>query len=193
MANHQSFRNFNIFLNLATEPRRNRRLFWLQFILMVIILVAGLIGLVLVNWSSLSELKKLKSSNQVMSEKKIALSAENRELNQKVETLRKKHQPLVEEINGLLEKKAFSWVRFFSRLEEALLPQSFLISLSPAGAVSVSGAEFRVRIGLTGRDDLTNLVKNFQLQGFSEIKILNEAFQDSKFQVEMSFRYAETK
>jgi len=46
---------------------------------------------------------------------------------------------------------------------------------------------------LSNRDDLSSLLRNFQQQGFREIKILSEAFQDNKFQVEMSFKDVEIK
>lgn len=176
--------SWNILLNLASEPRRNRRLYFcLLYFLLVLMLITGSL-LVYLNTGSFRAYRDLKQSQQHLMEKKAGLSAESKQINKQLESYRPL-TGLVEEINSVIEKKAFSWVMFFERMERSLPPQSFVVYINPSS--TEAGREFRVRVALGKREDLKELLNNFQAEGFSNTRILNEIFQDGYFQVEMIF------
>jgi len=191
MANRHYRNNWNFILNLASEPRRNRRIYLLLVSVLIILILVITSILLIFNLKSLAEFRELKKSNQVLKEKKSGLSAESLQLSREVGNFSRVYQEQVDEINKILERKAFSWVKFFSRLEEALPARSFLTAFTPQ--LSSSTLEFRVKIALNSREELGGLIKNLMLQKFGEIRVLNENFQDNKFEVEMIFRDAEAK
>ncbi|MGB9894219.1 MAG: hypothetical protein ACPLRA_07360, partial [Candidatus Saccharicenans sp.] len=143
------------------------------------------------NLGSFSEFRELRQSNQTLEAKKVSLTAESRQLNRDLENWKKLYQESVDEVNSILERKAFSWVNFFSRMEEVLPARSYLAALAPSG--SAPNQEFRVKVALSSREELGELIKNLLLKDFSEIKVLNESVQDNRYQVEMIFKDAKTK
>lgn len=189
MANRVYGRRWQIMINLATHPRRNLRLFRLLMAGLVVLVVGLFLFLVIFNLKSFSEYQKISRSNQELVARIDELNAESRKLNREVQNFAQQFKPVVDEINDLLHQKAFSWVKFFSALEEILPPGSYLISLNPAR--SSSALEFRLKIGLNQRDDLNLLLKNLQKQNFKEIKVLSETFVNNQIQVEISFKNAE--
>jgi Tfp pilus assembly protein PilN len=191
MANRFYRNGWNLTVNLATSPRRNVRFYRLLAIILTIILLGVLCLLVFFNLKGFSEHKKATVINHELTSRRTALSSESRKESREVENLSRELKPQVDEINSLLERKAFSWVKFFSRLEEALPSGSYLASLSPF--FSSRALEFRAKINLTGLDDLSQLVKNLNQQGFGELRVLSESFQDGKLQVEMNFKDVEVK
>ncbi|MCX8159923.1 MAG: hypothetical protein N3G18_03200 [Candidatus Saccharicenans sp.] len=188
MANRYHKNGWNLMINLASQPRRNRRPYRFMTVGLVLVILAAAVVLVLFNLESLTRFRQLRQSNLILVEKKDSLSSENQQLFRELENLRRRYREPVDEINGLLERKSFSWVVFFSRLEEALPPGSFLLTLNPPS--SLTSREFRARVALGHRDELAQLTKNLQLQRFEDIKVLNENYQDNRFQVEMTFRDA---
>ncbi len=188
MANRHQKNGWNLMINLAREPRRNRRPYRFIAVGLALLILAAAVILVLFNLKSLAEFRELKRVNQNLEEKKDILAAENRQLARELENLRRRYRQPVEEINNLLQRKSFSWVLFFNRIEEALPPGSFLMALNPPS--SLASREFRVRVALSSREELARLIKNLQLQKFEEVRVLNENYQNNRFQVEMTFRDA---
>lgn len=188
MANRQQKNGWILKVNLASQPRRNRRLYRLLVFGLTILMVAIMTGLVIINLESIFEFQKLNQSNKVLKEKKENLTLENRQLSQEVSNLRRRYQLPVDEINSILEKKSFSWVLFFSRLEEALPARSYLTTLTPSS--SSSGREFRMKLTLSSRGELGKLLENLKSQGFEGIRVLTESFQENNFQVEMLLKDA---
>ena len=188
MAGKQNRNGWGLVLNLAREPRRNRRLYRWLLVGLSLVLVAALAGLVLLNLNGLAQFRDLRQSNQLLKEKEASLASETRRLSREVENLRRRYREPVDEVNGLLDRKAFSWVIFFNRMEAGLPPGSYLLALNPPA--SSSSREFKLRVALGSREELGLLIKNLQLQNFSEIRVLNENYQNNKFQVEMVLRDA---
>jgi Tfp pilus assembly protein PilN len=191
MANWHYRNDWSIIINLASHPRRNRRFYRLMIFGLVAVLAAIIVNLVIFNLKNVSEFSRASLSNKQIWQKITELNSENRRISREVQNLNQQYKSIVDELNGLIEQKAFSWVKFFSCLEEALPSGCYLVSFNPSR--SSSSLEFRIKLGLSNRDDLSSLLRNFQQQGFREIKILSEAFQDNKFQVEMSFKDVEIK
>ncbi|MGB4705359.1 MAG: hypothetical protein WBI18_09860 [Candidatus Saccharicenans sp.] len=188
MAIKQRANGWNLTINLARNPLRNRRLYHFLSLALVAIAAASLLILVLINLKNLAEFSKLKESNLRLAEKKASLQAETQRLSREVESFSRRYKPAVEEINILLDRKAVYWVALFSRLEEALPSACYLLALNPPA--SLESGEFRIRVAMNSREELGQLLKNFQLLNFRDIKVLNELYQDGKYQVEMVFRYA---
>lgn len=188
MANRHQKNGWNLMINLAREPRRNRRPYRFMMVGLALLILVAAVVLVLFNLKSLAQFRELKQANLNLEEKKASLNAENRQLGRELENLRRRYREPVDEINSLLERKSFSWVLFFNRIEEALPPGSFLQALSPPS--SQASREFRARVALGSREELAQLIKNLQLQKFEEVRVLNENYQNNKFQVEMTFRDA---
>ncbi len=188
MANRHQKNGWNLMINLAREPRRNRRPYRFIAVGLALLILAAAVILVLFNLKSLAQFRELKRANQNLEEKKDSLAAENRQLARELENLRRRYRQPVEEINNLLQRKSFSWVLFFNRIEEALPPGSFLMALNPPS--SLASREFRARVALSSREELARLIKNLQLQKFEEVRVLNENYQNNRFQVEMTFRDA---
>jgi Tfp pilus assembly protein PilN len=180
--------NWNILLNLASQPSRNRRLYYLLFFFLLTMVALAAFLLVYLNLKSYSDYQELKKNSQALLEKKASLIEENKQLSREIE----KYRPLgglVEEVNALIEKKSFSWLIFFDHLEKALPGQSYLVSISPSA--TEAGREFRVQVALSRREDLKEFLNNLQSAGFSNLKLLNEVFQNGYFYMEMSFSHAQ--
>lgn len=188
MAGRLNRNGWSLYINLAREPRRNRRLYRWLLSGFSLVLVAAVAGLMLVNLNGLDQFRSLKLSNQALKEKEASLASETDRLSREIESLRSCYREPVEEINSLIDRKAFSWVIFFSRMEAALPPGSYLLALNPPA--SSSSREFRLRVALGNREELVLLIKKLQLLNFSEIKVLNENYQNNKFQVEMVLKDA---
>ncbi|PMP96434.1 MAG: hypothetical protein C0168_02505 [Candidatus Aminicenantes bacterium] len=191
MSNRHLNNGWNIIINLASQPRRNLKLYRLMIFGLLGIFAVLVFYLVIFNLQSFSEFKKAARSNHQLVHKVAELGSENKKFSREVQNLSQKFKPAVDELNNLIAQKAFSWVKFFSCLEEALPSGSYLVSLNPSR--SSSSMEFRIKIGLNNRDDLDLLLKNLQQQGFKEIRVLSETLLDNKFQVEMGFKDAEAK
>ncbi|MCR4395658.1 MAG: hypothetical protein NUW07_02875 [Candidatus Saccharicenans sp.] len=183
MSGRHNRNGWSLILNLARAPRRNRRLYRWLLVGLSLGLLAAVAGLVLLNLNGLTRFHGLRQSNQVLKEKKASLASETRQLSREVENLRRLYREPVDEINSLLDRRAFSWVIFFNRMEAGLPPGSYLLALNPP--TSVASREFKLRVALGSREELGLLIKNLQLQNFSEIRVLNENYQNNKFQVEM--------
>lgn len=180
--------NWNILLNLASQPSRNRRLYYLLFFFLLAMVALAAFLLFYLNLKSYSDYQELKKNSQALLEKKASLIEENKQLSKEIE----KYRPLgglVEEVNALIEKKSFSWLIFFDHLEKALPGQSYLVSISPSA--TEAGREFRVQVALSRREDLKEFLNNLQSAGFSNLKLLNEVFQNGYFYMEMSFSHAQ--
>lgn len=188
MAGKQNQNGWSLVINLAREPRRNRRLYRWLLVGLSLVLVAAVAGLVLFNLKSLAQFRDLRQSNQVLKEKEASLASETRRLSREVDSLGRRYREPVDEVNSLLDRKAFSWVIFFNRMEAGLPPGSYLLALNPPA--SSSSREFKLRVALGSREELGLLIKNLQLQKFSEIRVLNENYQNNKIQVEMVLRDA---
>ncbi|MBC7350374.1 MAG: hypothetical protein H5U05_10435 [Candidatus Aminicenantes bacterium] len=188
MTGKQNQNGWSLVINLAREPRRNRRLYRWLLVGLSLVLVAAVAGLVLFNLKSLAQFRDLRQSNQVLKEKEASLALETRRLSREVDSLRRRYREPVDEVNSLIDRKAFSWVIFFNRMEAGLPPGSYLLALNPPA--SSSSREFKLRVALGSREELGLLIKNLQLQKFSEIRVLNENYQNNKIQVEMVLRDA---
>ncbi|MDD8021253.1 MAG: hypothetical protein PHU81_08785 [Acidobacteriota bacterium] len=182
---------WNIIINLASQPRRNLRAFRFLAIISGSLTILLLILLVVFNIRSFSLYRGIAAANRNLVEEKAALSSQNDQLSRQAANLKQQLKAGVDEVNTLLARKNFSWTIFFNQLEESLPAGAYIMDLDPGQREG--RFEFRTKIGLTSRADLSQLVKNLDSQGFKRIKILSESLHTGQFQVEMDFQHAETK
>ncbi|MEW5900787.1 MAG: hypothetical protein AB1715_04935, partial [Acidobacteriota bacterium] len=118
-------------LNLATRPRRNRRLFLslaglLSLALLAVVVLAAVLFLefTLKKSEAKADLKEIEDGIGAAETEQRRLAAKNKEA-------AKKDQQTVDVINSLILRKSFSWTEFLSKLEEALPSSCHIQSLTP--------------------------------------------------------------
>ncbi|HPH44640.1 MAG TPA: hypothetical protein PL086_09305, partial [Candidatus Aminicenantes bacterium] len=103
-------------INLATRPLRNRRLFRAAVGIPVVLflLFGGGAGVLLLHSTA-----RLRADERTRAELERRIQAAGRERAEKTgqsQTMRKQDAELVDVVNGVIVRKNFSWVGFFSRL-----------------------------------------------------------------------------
>ena len=106
-----------------------------------------------------------------------ATQRDEKRLARRVEEVAKSRKNRVEVVNSIILKKSFSWIEFFSDLEESLPDSSYIISLAPS-LTEKSKMLLNLRVASSNVDDLLKLIDNLDALKFGEIKILAETQND---------------
>lgn len=168
---------------------RNRRLFLLLAVLFGVStgLVLAFGGKIHFEYKDLAQEadKEVKQIERQISDDQ----REANELNLKIVDLDKRHSEEVELINSLVYSKSFSWMNFFSTLEEALPASSYIVSLRPFPEEGISmGVQFKV--ASASMDELLNFIARLAAKGFKDIQILSESKSPEGYALsEISLRY----
>ena len=184
MRNHKKLN-----LNLATAPMRNRRLFLLLFALLGIstCLVLALGGKIFYEYRDLAqeaEKEVVQIESQISDDQR-----ETSQLNIKIEELIDLHAEHVTLINSLVYSKSFSWMDFFSALEDALPASSYIVSMRPFPEEGIS-MEVRFKVASASLDELLNFIARLAAKGFKDIQILSESKTEEGYSLsEVSLRY----
>ena len=184
MKNHKKLN-----LNLATSPMRNRRLFLLLFALLGIstCLVLALGGMIHFEYKDLAreaEKEVMRIERQISNDQREA-----NKLNIKIVELDEQHSEKVELINSLVYSKSFSWMDFFSALEEALPASSYIVSLRPFPEEGIS-MEVQFKVASASMDELLHFIARLAAKGFKDIQILSESKSPEGHSLtEISLRY----
>jgi Tfp pilus assembly protein PilN len=184
MKNHKKLN-----LNLASNPMRNRRLFLSLSALLVIAtcIVLALGGMIYTEYRGSAqeaerEIDRIES--QVSNDQKVA-----NQLNIDIEKLNGKHAKDVELINRLVYSKSFSWMNFFSALEDALPESSYIVSLRPFPEEGIS-MEVRFKVASTSMNELLQFIARLAAKGFKDIQIISESKTKEGYALsEISLRY----
>ncbi len=161
-------------LNLATNPLRNRRFFFLLFgILVVLVLgISSMGGYTF--WKYGSKNKNFQSST-VQIEKMIhEAKREEMRLSTQIEDASQRYQRKVDLFNTLILKKSFSWVEFLSGLEKSLPASCYIESLVPTLKEN-NQMEVRLKVAAPNLDELLKLNKNLYEKKFTGIRIISES------------------
>jgi len=111
------------------------------------------------------------------------------QLDTRLEEMQKQHGEEIEFINGLIYSKSFSWIDFFSALEEALPASSAILSMSPFPEEGLS-MEVRFKVASASMNELLTFIARLAAKGFKDIQILNESKSpDGQSLSEISLRY----
>ena len=167
-------------LNLASQPKRNRRLFlWTVFVLAVPLLVLMAVsGSDYIRYSG--QLRKTRVDIQDLERRTNEAQREFRRLSVLVEEDMKSLGKRVDLINRLILRKSFSWTGFLSDLEEMLPDSCYITSLSP---VLQEGArmEVRLRVASMSLNDLLEFMTRLTAKGFSGIRVNSEIRTENDF------------
>jgi len=178
---------FNI--NLATAPRRNRRI----YLCLLGTLLAALAAVVLLavtffviysgKGSALkATLAELDDSMRLFQRQETKYATDTQEA-------AKKYQAKIDLVNTLIVRKAFSWVEVFSLLEESLPDSSYLMSLNPA-LTGDSKVRLNIKVASPSIEELFKFYKNLKAQGFESITISSETKSEgSPLISEITFDY----
>lgn len=163
-----------IHLNLAAQPLRNRRLFYilasaLGIIFLFVILLAGSIY-----FSYREKAVDMATFVAKIDQSIRKAQREERQYRTRIDKAAKEYEGMVDLINSLILKKSFSWIDFLSCLEEALPPSSFIISMAP---ILTEDLKMTVRFSVVSRslDDLLKLINNLETLKFKQVKVLSES------------------
>ena len=176
-------------LNLASNPMRNRRLFFsLGICLMVVFIGTSVLG-----GSIYIRYKSKQAAIQ------MELDSVNRELTTaKREEIR--YGTLIEQklsdykvaadyINSLIYRKSFPWMDFFAAMEDSLPESSYIVSLTPF-PVDGTVMEIRFQAVFTNVSELLKFIKTLDSKGFEDINIISESQSAEGFLLsEISVRY----
>jgi len=179
-------------LNLATNPVRNRRFFYLlQSILLVALLViSSFSGILFMSYQV--KAKSVRSSLADLDRLTTAAQHEERKYETENDLSSKKLKKTVDLVNTIILKKSFSWVELLSQLENALPDSSYILSLSPKIGEDTK-VELTFRVASPNIQELVQLINNLKDLNFHQIKVMSEA-RDERGQLvsEIYLKYERT-
>ena len=175
-------------INLASRPLRNRRLFRAAVGIPVILflLFGGAAGALLLHSTA-----RRRADERTQAELERRIQAAGRERAEKTgqsQTMRKQDAELVDVVNGVIVRKNFSWVGFFSRLEQALPPQCSVVSLSPL-QLTETGLRVNMKVITPGLPGLLVLIENRTARGFKDVVLRDELIGGGRLICEIGFEY----
>jgi hypothetical protein len=175
-------------INLATRPLKNRRLFRTAVgVLIVLFLVLGGGAGALLLRSSV----RRQADDKAAADLELHIQAVGKERAEKTgqsEAMKKRDSDLVSEVNGVIARKNFSWVDFFSRLEQALPPQCLIAAVNP---LPLSGTSLHVAMKVITPDlsELLVLIENLTARKFKDVTMRNELTGGGRLISEIGFVY----
>ena len=181
-----------IYLNLASRPRKNRRLFYFIFGLVggaaLIFSIYG--GVVYIKYRVTS--KKINAAINRIENRKINIQGLDNKFSDQIEKASLENQAEVDMINSIIYKKSFSWVEFLSIFERTLPEACYLVSFDP---VFKEGASVTVNLKVASPDlgRLLKLINNLNTLRFRNIRLVNESkAENGLFIYEISLNYERT-
>jgi Tfp pilus assembly protein PilN len=184
MKNHKKLN-----LNLASSPMRNRRLFLILFALLgistcLVLVLGGKIYYEYRGSAQNAEKEVVRIESQISDDQKVA-----NELSINIEEMNDLHVEDVELINSLVYSKSFSWMDFFSALEDALPDSSYIVSLRPFPEEGIS-MEVRLKVASASMNELLTFIARLAAKGFKDIQILSESKSQEGYSLsEITLRY----
>lgn len=165
-------------LNLATNPLRNRKLFFL---------ISGILGILILSLFSVGGYTywKYTGKNKILRDQSARLEKmiheagrEEKRLSLQIDEASQTYQENVDLLNTLIRKKSFSWVEFLTALEQALPPSCYIESLVP-NLRDTDQMEVRLKVAAPNLDELLKLNRNLYEMNFSGIRIISEAINEA--------------
>jgi len=160
-------------LNLATKPRRNRRLY---------ASLARALGILLAVLAALSVFVVLKYGGEsarlraeIAGKQRLQEEAQREEkrLTADIDQVERISRTRVDLVNGIIMKKTFLWTSLFSELEKALPGSSYITSLSP-GFTADGAITMHMRVTSRSLDDLLAFITDLTARGFEHIQVGGE-------------------
>ncbi|MFQ6083510.1 MAG: hypothetical protein ACE5WD_09135 [Candidatus Aminicenantia bacterium] len=159
-------------LNLAKNPVKNKRFFYL-LICVLIPLILIVLGLNIIKFLEyFQKEKEVKQSILRIERKCNRLRQEEKRYLERIKNLKKENKEKVELINELIFKKSFSWTSLLFALENSMLGDTIIFSLRPE--LRQSEVKVRIEIGARNINGLLSFVNSLKKQNFQNIQVLNE-------------------
>jgi Tfp pilus assembly protein PilN len=155
-------------LNLATRPLRNRRLYLVAVRALggAVIVLAGLSAFVaLKDGRALSRLKKDVAETQRLQNE---AGREASRLKANIDRESKLSGPRVDLVNGIIQRKMFSWTGLLTDIEKCLPGPSYITSLIPSFTAAGSVA-LQMRVTSRSLDDLMAFITALYANGFTKV------------------------
>jgi len=175
-------------VNLASQPLRNRRFFFAGTgtLAAAFVLVTALAGTQFLKYK-----RQEKEAGQALA-RIIRLSEtaqrEKAGWTAKVQDLSGKNKEKIDLLNSLILNKSFSWVEFFSLLEQALPASSFLTTMTPE-QTPAGNLDVRFKVVTQNFGDLLQFVQNLYRLGFKRVLVTNETQLEGQMLSELSASY----
>jgi len=164
-------------LNLATRPLRNRRMYAaaVRALAGLLIVLAGLAAFVVLKYGG--ETSKLKASKAEAS--RVWASARREEKDKKADITRaeKLSRTRVDLVNGIIQRKMFSWTGLLTELEKSLPGPSYLTALTPS-LTSDGTIALNMRVTSRSMSDLTSFITALYAHGFTNVRVGGEQRSD---------------
>lgn len=175
-------------VNLATRPLESRRLYRavLGTLIALFLVFGGGAGAFFIH-STIQG----KTDERAAADFELRIQAADKERSEKAgqsEAMRLKNADLVAEVNGVIARKNFSWVNFFSRLEEALPPGCSIAAFNP---LQMTGTNLQVSLKVLtpGLPELLILIENLSARKFQNVTMKNETTGGGRLISEIGFLY----
>ena len=179
-------------LNLATNPLKNRRLFYLfcGSLVFLTVLLAVHSGFTLVGYKSKSE-----EAHVSLSELEQHMEKVKQEKSHLVSLIEKEvisRKPKIDLINSVILKKSFSWSDFLSDLEELLPDSCYIVSLAP-----VPGEDQKIEVSMSvaapALNELLVFIDHLNKRNYQRIRVRGETrTKNGYLLVRISFTYEKT-
>lgn len=179
-------------LNLATKPRRNRRLYatLARALGVLLAVLAALSVFVVLKYGG--ESARLRAEIAGKQRLQAEVQREQKRLTADIDTEERLSRTRVDLVNGIIMKKTFLWTSLFLALEKALPGSSYITSLSP-GFTTEGSVAMRFRVTSRSLDDLVTLINNLSAGGFKDIRPSGEfRNEDGRLITEISLTYERT-
>lgn len=164
-------------LNLASRPKRNRRLYAALTGLLAVLLVGLAAGAAFIVMKYGGEAARIKAAAAVSQKTQRDAEREEKRLTADVRKQERLNRTLVDLVNGVILRKTFSWPSLFSEFEKALPGSSFITSFSP-GFTPDGALALRLRVTSRSRDDQSAFLAGLLAQGFKDIQVIVESRSD---------------
>ncbi len=176
-------------INLASQPARNRRLFFVLLgtggLLLILTVVAA--ADIFLTYSGKNQGAK-RALNRLEERMKLVQREEIRITN-RIEQIELAEGSRVDIYNDLIFQKSFSWVELLTAMEKALPDPCFIQSFSPLQK-NENQLEVKFHVAYKSLDDLLSFINRLKKTGFDSIQVRNETQSSGGYNIsEMSLRY----
>lgn len=159
-----------MYLNLASHPAKNRRLFFslagVLGALLLLLLILGAGNVVQYGFKNRTIRSNLFQLDQRIAE---AQREEKLFVKQVSEAVRD-HQRSVDSFNRVIYRKSFSWINMLNSLEELLPDRCYIVSLAPAFHEDAV-MDLRLKVASPDLENWMNLVDRLLEKGFEHIRL----------------------
>jgi hypothetical protein len=180
------------YINLASQPVRNRRFYTASFIALVLVFLLSAVPAGL--WLKSASRRNVsgRGTAAAADDRMYAAEAERNDLVRKAEAIQAKDSEFVGQVNRVLARKSFSFVDFFVLLEDALPASSAISSMSPV-ALGDDRIDTRVKIVLASHEDLMGLLNKLNALKFTNVSVRGSAQMGGQIVSEIGLTYERTR